>query len=468
MTDRPYIFYELTNSLCTKCLHKVEAKIIFQDGNVYLLKNCLEHGQEKVLISTDEAYYRKSREFLKAGQMPLRFNTKTERGCPYDCGLCPDHEQHSCLTLIEVTDRCNLECPICFADSSPKRGEHRTLEQIEFMMDELVKNEGQPDVVQLSGGEPTIHPQFFEIMDLAKTKPIRHLMVNTNGIRIAKDRAFVERLAEYKSGFEVYLQFDSLKSNPIEKLRGEDLLPIRHKALEHLNEFNISTTLVITVKKGLNDSEIGEIIDFALTQPCVRGVTFQPIQVAGRTEDFNAETDRLTLGEVRQQILKQSSIFAPEDVIPVPCHPDCIAMAYALKLNGKVVPLSGLMDPQVLIQAGGNTILYEEDPAIKEKVFSLFSLNHSPKSSSHAIANLLCCLPAFSGSLNLKYDNIFRVIIMEFLDPYNFDVRSVKRSCIHIAHPDGRIIPFDTYNIFYRNNQEFIDAIPKGKHLQEA
>jgi len=456
MTDRPYIFYELTNSLCSECLHKVEAKVILQDGKVYLLKNCLNHGVQKVLISTDSDYYQKARSFLKPGQLPLRFNTQTERGCPYDCGLCPDHEQHSCLTLIEITERCNLECPICYADSAPTRGEHRSLGQIEFMLDELVKNEGQPDVVQISGGEPTIHPQFFEILDLAKTKPIRHLMVNTNGVRIARDRAFVERLAAYTPGFEVYLQFDSLEANPLEVLRGENLLDVRLKALEHLNKFNISTTLVVVLRKGLNDHEVGNIIDFARKQRCVRGVTFQPIQHAGRTEYFNPETDRLTLAEVRQKILNQTDIFTPEDIIPVPCHPDCIAMAYALKSEGQMFPLSRYMDPNLLLGSAGNTIRYEEDPAVRSKVFGLFSLNHSPQSTSHAVHDLLCCLPKIEAPETLSYENIFRVIIMEFLDAWNFDVRSVKRSCIHIMHPDGRVIPFDTYNLFYRSNEDFI------------
>ncbi len=459
--ERPYIFYELTNSLCPICLKKVEAKVIFQDNNVYLLKNCLEHGVQKVLISTDIEYYKKSRSFLKAGQIPERFNTLTERGCPYDCGLCPDHEQHSCLTLLEITENCNLECPICYADSSPTAGRHRTLAEIEFMLDELVKNEGQPDIVQLSGGEPTIHPQFFEILDLVKTKPIRHLMINTNGIKIAKDRDFVQKLNTYKPSLEIYLQFDSLKENPLKELRGQDLRQIREKAIEHLNEVNLSTTLVVTVKKGLNDNEIGSIIDYALKQKCVRGVSFQPIQVAGRTENFNPETDRLTLGEVRQQIIKQNTVFGAEDIIPVPCHPDCIAMAYALKLNDKVIPLTGILNTETLINEGKNTIVYEHDEQLKAKVFELFSLNQTPHSSSDKIAELMCCLPELKVPESLNYENIFRIIIMEFLDPYNFDVRSVKRSCVHIIHPDGRIIPFDTYNIFYRNNK--IDVKELGK-----
>ncbi len=454
MPNRPYLFYELTNSICSTCYQKVEAKVIFQDDRVYLTKRCPKHGPEKVLIATDVDYYKQTRQYLKPAEMPLRFNTPIRYGCPYDCGLCPDHEQHSCLTLVEVTDSCNLQCPICYAESSPKRQHFRSLEEIEAMLDAIVRNEGTPDVVQISGGEPTIHPQFFEILDAAKRRPIRHLMVNTNGLRIARDRAFVQRLAEYMPGFEIYLQFDSFQQETLEALRGADLREVRKKALEHLNEFNISTTLVVTLKKGQNDSEIGEIIRYATRQRCVRGVTFQPIQAAGRLEGFDPATDRLTLSEVRQMIIDQSGIFSAADVIPVPCHPDCLAMAYALKLDGEVVPLTGLIDPQVLLAGSRNTIVFEQDETLKEKLFSLFSTSHSPQSSAVSLRNLLCCLPLVRVPETITYDNVFRVIIMQFLDAYAFDVRSVKKSCVHIAHPDGRIIPFDTYNLFYRDGKE--------------
>ena len=155
----------------------------------------------------------------------------------------------------------------------------------------------------------------------------------------------------------------------------------------------MSTTLVVTLKKGLNDGEIGEIIDFALEQPCVRGVTFQPIQAAGRLDGFDPATDRLTLTEVRRRILEQTTVFRPEDVLPVPCHPDCLAMAYALKVGGKVVPLTGLIDPKMLIEGGRNTIVYEQDEAVRDGVFKLFATNHSPESGAGSLRDLLCCLP---------------------------------------------------------------------------
>ncbi len=457
MTDktRPYMFYDVAVSICATCYQRVEGKIVFEDGGVYLLKWCPQHGRERVLLADDVDYYRRCREvFIKTPEQPLRYNTALRWGCPYDCGLCPEHEQHSCLSLVEICDHCNLNCPICYADSGTARPEFRTMAEIEFMLDAVVRNEGQPDVVQISGGEPTIHPDFFLVLDAAKARPIRHLMVNTNGIRIAEDEGFAARLAGYMPDFEIYLQFDSFERDPLMQLRGADLRGIRERALERLNRHNISTTLVVTLKKGVNDGEIGKIVDFALTQKCVRGVTLQPIQAAGRLDKFDPARDRLTLTEVRRKLLEQTNVFRAEDVIPVPCHPDALAMAYALKLDGKVVPLTGLIDPQVLINGGRNTIVYENDAAVREGIFKLFATNHSPQSGAGSLRELLCCLPRLDAPPALTYENIFRIIIMQFIDAYSFDVRSVKKTCVHIVHPDGRLIPFDTYNLFYRDTLE--------------
>jgi uncharacterized radical SAM superfamily Fe-S cluster-containing enzyme len=201
---------------------------------------------------------------------------------------------------------------------------------IERMLDRIVANEVEPDVVQISGGEPTTHPDFFAVLDACRRRPIRHLMLNTNGVRIATEDGFAERLAAYAPRFEIYLQFDSLRREPLMTLRGADLRAIRERALAKLNALNLSTTLVVTVRKGLNDDEIGAIIDFALKQRCVRGVTLQPVQDAGRNDGFDAAVHRLTLTEVRRRVLEQTTVFKAEDLIPVPCHPDCLAMAYAL------------------------------------------------------------------------------------------------------------------------------------------
>lgn len=466
---RPYLYYDIAVSICSTCFRRVDGKIVFQDGNVLLLKRCPEHGPERVLVADDVDYYRRAREvFLKPSEMPVRFNTPVRWGCPYDCGLCSDHEQHSCLSIVELTDHCNLSCPVCYAASGPHREGFRPLAQVESMLDAVVRNEGRPDVVQLSGGEPTLHPDFLAILEAARARPIRHVMVNTNGIRIARDAEFAARLAEQREGFEVYLQYDSIDAEPQVRLRGADLTDTRRRALERLNELGISTTLVVTVARGVNDDRLGAIVDFALTQPCVRGVTFQPVQDAGRTEGFDPATDRITLTEVRRRILEQTSVFAPEDLIPVPCHPDALAMGYALKLGGKVVPLTGLVDPAVLLEGGRNTIVFEQDDAVRDGIFRAFATNHGPESGAASLQELLCCLPKVEAP-DLSYDSVFRVLIVQFADAHAFDVRSVRKSCIHFVHPeDGRLIPFDTYNLFYRDDLERTRLAPLRAAAERA
>ena len=451
---RPYLFYDTTTSICSTCMRPVEAKILFKDAQVVMDKWCPAHGTQRVLISDDVDYYRLCREvFVKRPEMPQTFNTPMQYGCPYDCGLCPDHMQHSCLSIVEINDHCNLNCPICYADSGTERTEHRSLAEIEAMFDAIVANEGEPDVVQISGGEPTLHPRFFDILDAARARPIKHLMLNTNGIRIARDAAFVERLASYgPKGFEVYLQFDSLRAAVLQDIRGADLTRIRQSALERLNAAGISTTLVVTVKRGQNDTELGDIIRFALTQDCVRGVTIQPVQEAGRTAGFDAG-HRLTVSELRRRIAEQSGIFTLEDIVPVPCNPDTLAMAYAIKAGGTAHALTRFLDPKTLVEGSRNTIVFEHDASIKDQVFKLFSTNHSPDSQANCLSELLCCLPQVSAPQDMDYTNVFRVLIVQFMDATNLDIRALKKSCIHFATPQGQLIPFETYNLFYRQGR---------------
>jgi uncharacterized radical SAM superfamily Fe-S cluster-containing enzyme len=456
-----YIFHSQTTSLCETCLETVPAKVVIEDDGVFTLKRCRAHGVQKTLIADDVDYWKSQKEWLKPGDRPLTTQTRTEAGCPFDCGLCPDHEQHSCLALIEVNKACNLACPVCFADAEDIRGSHRPLAEIEGMLDALVESEGEPDLLQLSGGEPTIHPQFFEILDAVKRRPIRHVMINTNGVRIAEDIDFVERLATYAPRLEVYLQFDSLDDAALMDLRGARLSRIRQQALANLERVGLSTTLVVVVKRGVNDGEIAAIVDHALTWKCVRGVTFQPVQDAGRNEHFDPKANRMVLTQIRREVAK-SRAFGLDDLIPLPCNPDQICIAYGLRDGEQVTPLTSLL-PREMIVSGPNTISYEAYPVLRERVMDLLSLATAQANTEEKLAALLCCLPQAMVPQDLGYANSFRVVILQFLDRYNFDLATVKRSCVHFVTGDGQIIPFDTYNTFYRDGAEGAEVLAKHR-----
>jgi uncharacterized radical SAM superfamily Fe-S cluster-containing enzyme len=461
----PYLFFGQTTSLCETCYRLVPAKVIVEEDNVFFLKRCAEHGVQKTLVCDDLAYWKAQKDWLKPGDRPLQPHTRTEHGCPFDCGLCPDHEQHSCLAIVEINEACNLSCPVCFADSSVKREGHRPLAEIEAMLDALVASEGEPDLVQISGGEPTIHPQFFEILAAAKARPIRHLMINTNGVRIAREEGFAERLAEFMPRFEVYLQFDSLKRDALMELRGADLTKVRIEALEALERLGLSTTLVVTLKRGVNDDEIADIVRFALKWRCVRGVTFQPIQDAGRNEGFDPGRHRIVLSEVRRRIA-EAGVFALEDLIPLPCNPDQICIGYGLRNGEKVTPVTSLLPRELLVAATPNTVTFESYPELQRRVFELLSLSTAQADTSEKLASLLCCLPEAAVPQEIGYADTFRVVVSQFLDRFNFDLGTVKRSCVHFVEPDGSIIPFDTYNTFYRPGAPGAKALAEGRRLK--
>jgi 7,8-dihydro-6-hydroxymethylpterin dimethyltransferase len=429
---------------------------------VFFQKRCAAHGVQKTLIADDVGYWKSQRDWLKPGDRPLAPQSRTEHGCPYDCGLCPDHEQHSCLAIIEINDACNLTCPVCFAASAVGRGGHRPLAQIEAMLDAVVASEGEPDLVQLSGGEPTLHPQFFEAVAAAKARPIRHLMINTNGLRIAREPGFAERLAEFMPGFEVYLQFDSLRREALMDLRGADLSQVRIEALQALERVGVSTTLVVTVKKAVNDADIADIVRFALNWRCVRGVTFQPVQDAGRNEGFEAKAHRIVLTEIRRKVA-EAGVFSLADMIPLPCNPDQICIGYGLRTGAEVTPVTSLLPREILVSAAPNTVAFEAYPELQRRVFDLLSLSTAQGDTSEKLSSLLCCLPEVAVPEQIAYEHTFRVVISQFLDRYNFDLGAVKRSCVHFVQPDGQIIPFDTFNTFYRPGAAGNAALARGR-----
>ncbi|MCE7921402.1 MAG: radical SAM protein, partial [Chloroflexi bacterium CFX1] len=271
--ERREIFWELTKSICPECRKVIDARILLRDGKVFIRKRCPDHGPFEALFFGDAELYVRIAPYNKPGTIPLKFGSEVREGCPLDCGLCPDHQQHACLGLIEVNQACNLDCPLCFADAGTHlahSGFELTYEQVERMIDTYIAAEGNPEVLQFSGGEPSLHPRIIEFIELANRKGIKYVMLNTNGIRIARDDKFLDALAQTKA--HVYLQFDGFDERTNELLRGKaDLLKIKLKALDRLAEKDMRVVLVAAVERGINEHEIGPIVEFGLKHPAVFG-----------------------------------------------------------------------------------------------------------------------------------------------------------------------------------------------------
>jgi 7,8-dihydro-6-hydroxymethylpterin dimethyltransferase len=424
--SKEYLNIGETISLCEICLELVPAKIILKDNQVYYHKYCTTHGNQETLISTDYNYFQLCKNTISKSYLPSNVKLKADKKCPYDCGLCEEHEQHTAMGIVEILDECNMRCPTCIAASFPGAGKVKSLSQIEKMFDTLVEYEGTPDILMISGGEPTIHQNIYEILDCAKTKPFKHIFLISNGVRIANDIEFVDNLKKHKNNFEVYLQFDSLNSNVLEEIRGEDLVDVRLKSLENLEKAGIHSTLICVVKKGVNEKEMSEVINFALNYKYVRGVTFQPCKITGRNDNFDKSINYITLSEVRQSIIDTSSYFSTHDLIPHPLNPENISIGYLLKTEQTIKPVTSY-----LFRDSHNSKKYKVE----------FPHSDELKSMMYFLPELDC--------EDVKYEDLFRVTIVSFLDKYNFCTSAVKKSCIHFVTMKGELIPIDTYYLLY-------------------
>jgi len=457
------VFYEVTRSLCPECKKVIDAQIHLKDNRVMMRKRCAEHGWFEALVSSDAEGYISNLKYNKPGEIPLEFATEVKDGCPYDCGLCPEHKQHTCLALIEVNTGCNLACPTCFANAGP--GYSISLEQAETMLDAFVRAEGEPEVVQFSGGEPTLHPQLFEMIQMAKDKGIHHVMVNTNGRRIAREEHWAHQLAELKP--MVYLQFDGLSDDTYVKLRGEPLLEEKLTALDRLAELNLDTILVAAVERDVNEHEVGAVVKFGLEHPAVRGVNFQPVTHTGRHLEFDP-TNRVTIPEVIERLENQSGgQWVKSDFVPVPCcHPACQSVTYAYVEGDQVTPLPRLIDVDDYLDYITNRTWPDPSEDVKVALEAMWSSSAVPGSESlaHQFTCATCNIDlAFNGTDLAK--RIFAISIKDFMDAYTFDLKKVMKCCVGIMTPDGRTIPFCAYNnVGYR--EEIREAMKMEKARQ--
>ncbi|HKW78416.1 MAG TPA: radical SAM protein [Candidatus Limnocylindria bacterium] len=463
--DRPEIFYELTKSICPECRRDVDARILLRDGKVIMRKRCPDHGWFEALVFGDADLYTKIQRFNKPGTLPLKFATEIRDGCPRDCGLCPDHQQHTCLALIEVNSGCNLDCPLCFANSGThlaKTGFELTYDQVDFMLARLVEAEGTPEVVQFSGGEPTLHPRLLDFIALAQEKGIEYVMVNTNGVRLAHDDRLLEGFARLRP--HVYLQFDGFDATTNLALRGRaDLIDEKLRTLDRLASADVRVVLVAAVERGVNEHEIGRIVEFGLRHPAVFGVNFQPAFRAQRHVRPADPLERITIPDVLKALEEQtSSLFKLSDFVPVPCcMPTCNFVTYALLDGDEVMPITRMVDVETALDYVKNrTVPAVSDELVRvlERLWSSSAQIGSDTAASDVHRSLVAgraaerctaCRTSLPLSAHVPRDlarHVFMVNTRDFMDPWTFNVKNVMKCCVEFLIPDGRMIPFCAYN----------------------
>jgi len=489
-------FIKNTKSICPECLKALDATIFEDEGKVYLKKECPEHGSFQELYWSDYDQYVRAEEFRYDGDGLNNPRTKTDKGCPYDCGICPEHKSHTALAIIDVTNRCNLTCPVCFANAAAAGYVYEpTREQITGMLENLRANDPVPaTALQFSGGEPTIRNDLIDFVRKAKELGFRHVEINTNGLRLAQSVDYCRELKE--AGVStVYLQFDGLTPEVYKFIRGVNLLDIKMKAVENCRKAGLhSIVLVVTLVKGINDNQLGDIINFAVENfDVVRCINVQPVSLCGRLPQKERDRMRITIPDFMRLVeeqteskIKISDFYPVPTVVPVSkavgslqdkryveftAHPHCGMATYLFVENGNIIPITRYANVSKFVETMKKVDKNASEGSKKKAKLRLLGAARHVK-FSFLRKYLLRVLT--EGSYNSLGDLQRKTILlssMHFMDPYNFDLERVQNCVIHYAVPDGRIIPFCTMNSIHRPEVERKLGVPikewKNRHKVE-
>jgi len=485
-----------TKSLCPECLSVIDAEVYKDKEKIMIKKECKEHGNfNSIYWGSDELYKKASKSDFK-GKGIENPHTYPSDDCPLNCGLCCKHESQTILGLIDVTNRCNLKCPICFANAAVSRYLYEpSYEEIREMLRNLRSNKPvSTPAIQYSGGEPTVRKDIVKLIKLAKEEGFKHTQIATNGLRLANSE-LAKDLKEVELN-TVYLQFDGVTEEPYLKIRNKNLLGTKLKAIENCRKVDLGIVLVPTIVKGINDHQIGDIIRFAVENiDIIRGVNFQPVSFAGRTPSDEVKKRRITIPDFENLVKKQtnskikvddfhpaSSVFPISEFIEsiesrkqvtFTCHPHCGVATYIFVEDGEIIPITRFIDVDRFfkllkksaedIKGGGMT--GKAKTVARATVELPKTIDSSKAPDSIDIKNILISVfkeRSYSALGNFHHNTLL-IACMHFMDPWNFDHDRVKRCVIHYAVPDGRIIPFCSMNTLYREEIEKKFAVPFKK-----
>ncbi len=446
----------ITESVCPECLSVVTARRVARGENVYLEKDCPEHGSFQTVIWRGEPAYT-SWVRPKTPAHPTHPFTPIEQGCPYDCGLCPEHRQQTCHVLLEVTQRCDLRCPVCYADAGKQTGPDPSLETITGWYRRILET-GGPFNIQLSGGEPALRDDLPEIIALGRSQGFSFFQLNTNGLRLASQPVFLKALKD--AGLStVFLQFDGTNDDIYRVLRGSSLLETKRRAIENCARLEIGVILVPTLVPGVNTQDIGNILQFALGYaPAVRGVHFQPVSYFGRYSTYIGDESRLTIPEIIRVLVEQTNGLVRTEAFRPPGCENALCSFHA---NFVILP-DGQLLHLTQHQATTGCCCQPENGAQGAALARKFVARQwiAPEPSLQ--------LPVLEGPSLGEWDMVlerarshsFYISGMAFQDAWNLDLERLKDCCIHVMSPDGRLVPFCAYNLtdstghsLYRNGR---------------
>jgi len=466
-------------SMCPECDSFISATILEKDNKIWMEKECPKHGHFKDLIYSDAKLYKKIYQLGAKDVSRLENPLKHNPECNLNCGLCNNHESRACLTNIDLTNKCNLNCPICFANANKQGYVYElTMEQAKDCLENIKKTNSpqKTNVVQFSGGEPTVHPRFLEIVKMAKDLGFKHIQIASNGIKLANSLEFAKKCKE--AGLHtVYLQFDGTNDELYEKIRGLPLFETKKKAIENARKTGLKIILVPTMVKTINDKEVGRILNFAIeNSDVVSGISFQPVSFCGRINEKERLKQRYTLSDMAIDLEKQTGkVKAYEDFYPlsitayfskfysamlgyqtinISCHSDCGIGTYLIinKKTKESIPITKIIDVEKFMYELKD-LMDNNHKAPRAflllKFFYLLKKNFKYENSPKSLTPLSIMREIAATVKHAKRGPEWTMLLvagMHFQDKYDFNFDRIKKCVIHYSTPDGFIYPFCTYN----------------------
>ncbi len=452
----------ITQSVCATCRRIVPAKVLSDGERVSFRKFCPAHGEDEAVVSNDAEDYLRSHRYVKPAWVPREFAGNTAASCPDGCGFCARHEQHLCLPIVEITTRCNLACPICLVDAGGDWD--MTPDEFAHLLDVLVAAEGQIDVLNLSGGEPLLHPRVLDLVDLAVARPeVVRVSISTNGLPLLADASLLPALQE--RNVIVCLQFDGFDDGAYVALRGRPLLAEKMSLLDLLSDADATTSLTVTVAAGVNEDQLAPTLDYVFSHEHTVSMMIQPLAFEGRAAAKATGTARMGISDVVRALGDAGHpAVRADDFVPLPCsHPLCFNLAFYLMTDdGRAVSLSRLFAADDLLDAVSNRVFFGLDPAdqdrMKEMVYELWSGPAASSPDSVAVVGtvrdilrkLSSCCHDPQRVFDVAERRIKSIFIHAFQDADSFDLARVRRCCNAYPQPDGRMMPACVHNVMRR------------------
>lgn len=452
----------ISDSVCPQCRVLVPAKVLVRDGRVFLLKHCPTHGSSEAEVHGSAEDYLKAQRFAVPAYVPRGFRGNRNIPCPQGCGFCQRHEQHLCMPIIEITSRCNLWCPVCINSSGQTNEPDLTPHEFKAILDSLLQLEPQIDVLNISGGEPLMHPDLLEIIDEAQRREkIIRVSISTNGLLLLDNDDLLERLT--RRNVVISLQFDGWADEPYLILRGRPLLQQKLTILEKLKQSGITMSLTMTASAGVSENQFRPMLDYFFSSPHVISLMIQPIAFAGRAAGMDVNRHRLTIPDVIHLLTDAGhQAVNANDFLPLPCsHPLCFSLAFYLVVDGcRTVAVNRLTQAENMLDSLANRMFFglaaDEYEQLKEMIYRLWSGPAGAVPDSEAVlATLRAVLQQLSACGRFDPRQCFSVMerkvksifIHAFQDAWTFDLARVRRCCQAYPQRDGSLIPACVRNV---------------------